>query len=227
MDRRLMERCPEPELMEDAEQARAYAQADFSRAHQAVVALFQRRFGNVAGIALDLGCGPGDVTIRFARAYPELHLLGIDGSEAMLAEGRQAVAALGLAHQITLERRFLPDPTLPAAAFDVVVSNSLLHHLSDPAVLWRAVRHAARAGAPVLVVDLRRAESPEAARALTAEQAAGAPEVLARDFYNSLLAAYTVAEVTQQLAAAGLGSLHVETTDELHLAVWGHAPARA
>jgi len=223
-----MERCPEPELMEDAEQARAYAQADFSRAHQAVVTLFQRRFGNVAGTALealDLGCGPGDVTIRFARAYPELHLLGIDGSEAMLAEGRQAVAALGLAHQITLELRFLPDPTLPAAAFDVVVSNSLLHHLADPAVLWRAVRHAARAGAPVLVADLRRAESPEAARALTAEHAAGAPEVLARDFYNSLLAAYTVAEVEQQLAAAGLGGLHVETTDELHLAVWGHAPA--
>jgi SAM-dependent methyltransferase len=220
--------------MEEAEQARAYAQADFSRAHQAVVTLFQRRFGNVTGIAreaLDLGCGPGDVTLRFARAYPELRWLGIDGSEAMLSEGRQAVAAAGLARQIpagqiTLERRFLPDATLPEAAFDVVVSNSLLHHLADPAVLWQSVRHTARPGAPVLVVDLRRAESPAAARALTAEHAAGAPGVLARDFYNSLLAAYTVEELEQQLAAAGLGSLHVESTDAIHLAVWGHAPAR-
>ena len=39
-----MERIPEPELMDDPEQARAYASADFSEPHQAFVERFTQRF---------------------------------------------------------------------------------------------------------------------------------------------------------------------------------------
>ena len=36
------------------------------------------------GEALDLGCGPGDVTFRFARSFPGYFICGVDGSAAML-----------------------------------------------------------------------------------------------------------------------------------------------
>ena len=67
-----MKRIPEPELMDDPEQARAYALADFSEPHQAFIDHFARCFPrHRPRRVLDLGCGPADVTIRFARAYPD------------------------------------------------------------------------------------------------------------------------------------------------------------
>ena len=50
------------------------------------------------------------------------------------------------------------------------------------------------------------------------------PEVLRRDFRNSLFAAYTVAEVQSQVEAAGLGGLHVAAVSDRHLAVRGQLP---
>ena len=66
-----MERIPEPELMDEAEQARAYAEADFSGPHDMFVQLFREAFPDTApaGAVLDLGCGPADVTRRFASAF--------------------------------------------------------------------------------------------------------------------------------------------------------------
>ncbi|MCP4716998.1 MAG: class I SAM-dependent methyltransferase, partial [Deltaproteobacteria bacterium] len=67
-----MQRIAEPELMLDKEQARAYAEADFDEPHSMFIDLFRERFREreCEGYVLDLGCGPGDITFRFARAYP-------------------------------------------------------------------------------------------------------------------------------------------------------------
>jgi len=102
-----------------------------------------------------------------------------------------------------------------------VVSNSLLHHLHDPAGLWRMIRARGAAGAAVVVMDLMRPASESAARALVEAYAADEPEVLRRDFYNSLLAAFEPGEVRQQLAAAGLGHFSVTEASDRHLVVRG------
>lgn len=217
-----MQRTPEPELMNEPEQARAYAEADFSEPHDAFVAHFRQRFPCfVAGKAIDLGCGPADVTIRFARAYPEVAILGLDGAQTMLDLGYKAVQEGGLGQRLTLQQCRLPDMGLPARAFDAVISNSLLHHLDDPAVLWQTVRHVAGHDAALLMMDLMRPASIADAENLTSLYAAEAPPVLQRDFYRSLLAAYRPDEVRQQLDDAGLGQLQVEAVSDRHLLVWG------
>ena len=88
-----MKRIPEPELMETKEQARAYAAADFSEAHQSYVSLFDERFSQrpAKAAVLDLGCGPADVTLRLARANPGYNFHAIDGSAAMLDCARRAL----------------------------------------------------------------------------------------------------------------------------------------
>ena len=93
-----MERVAEPELMDDEAQAQAYAAADFAEPHDRFVSLLRETLPALAprGCALDLGCGPADVTLRFARAFPGWRVDGIDGSAAMLNLGRAAVAASGL-----------------------------------------------------------------------------------------------------------------------------------
>lgn len=214
--------------MADPAQAQAYAEADFSESNRLFVDLFRRLYpAPFAGRALDLGCGPGDIPIRLARACPAARIDAVDGAEAMLALARTAVAAdPDLVQRIRWVCARLPSPAAaPAGRYEAVLSNSLLHHLADPLDLWRAVRDSARPGAAVLVMDLARpAGEPEVER-LLARHAAGAPDVLVRDFRASLHAAYRVDEVRDQLAAVGLDGLEVAMVSDRHLAVSGVLPA--
>jgi SAM-dependent methyltransferase len=215
-----MQRIPEPELMDDLAQARAYADADFSEPHQAFVRYFRERFPEFErGAVLDLGCGPADVTVRFARAYPQVSITGIDGAAAMLALGRGLLAREALSERITLVQTYLPAQL--ARRCDAVISNSLLHHLADPAVLWNSIKQAAKPGAPVFVMDLLRPHSIEQAERLAATYTGDAPPVLRKDFFNSLLAAYQPDEIGVQLRAAGLGHLKIEQVSDRHLVIWG------
>jgi SAM-dependent methyltransferase len=221
----VMERVTEPELMVDDDQALAYSEADFAESHQAAITRFAEAFpAFTSGRMLDLACGPADITVRYARAYPDATIVGLEGSAAMLALGVQRVRREGYEGQITFVHRVLPDPDLAELGrFDAVVCTNSLHHFHDPAVLWESVRGAAAAGACVFVQDLMRPESQAAAQALVNQYAPGEPEVLRRDFYNSLCAAFTPPEIEQQLASAGFAAFTVEPVTDRHLAITGHA----
>ncbi|MCU0766514.1 MAG: class I SAM-dependent methyltransferase [Gammaproteobacteria bacterium] len=223
-----MRRTPEPaELMDDPAQARAYADADFDASNALFVALFGRLHpGGFRGRALDLGCGPGDIPIRLARAHPDAAIDAVDGAEAMLAIARRAAAAEPqVAARLRWLRAIVPDPALETGAYDAVLSNSLLHHVGDPVGLWRTVRDAARPGAAVLAMDLARPADEGEVERLLALHAVGAPDLVLRDFRASLHAAYRVEEVREQLAAAGLAGLEVAMVSDRHLAVYGRLPA--
>src|SRR5688572_33170 len=101
--------------MDDPIQARAYADADFAEPHGRFVELLREKIGAHAGrgYLLDLGCGPADVTIRFARAFPDAVVHGIDASEVMLELGRRAVEREGLTERVELFGGRLPDALLP------------------------------------------------------------------------------------------------------------------
>ena len=225
-----MERIPEPELMEEEEQGRIYAQADFSGPNRLFMELFAEKFPHFPGkgTILDLGCGPADILIRCARTYPACTCVGIDGAEAMLAPGRQAVEQEQLGDRIALHCQYLPCASLSSLlnnqnkqeGFDAVLSNSLLHHLHNPAVLWQTIQENLAPGGSILVMDLFRPASPEEARQLVTRYTADEPPILQADFYNSLLAAFRLDEVRSQLKDAGL-ALHCEEVSDRHFAVWG------
>lgn len=219
-----MQRIPEPEeLMDDPEQALAYAGADFSDANTRFVALLEQYAGPALdGRALDLGCGPADIPLMLSERHPALQLDAVDGAEAMLEIARRRLQALPqLAGRVQLHRALLPCPELVAGRYAGVLSNSLLHHLPDPALMWHTVRRCAAPGAWVVVMDLARPDDAAGVDALVALHAADAPPVLARDFRNSLFAAYTVAEVREQLDAAGLAGFEARQVSDRHLAVFG------
>ncbi|HEX9419829.1 MAG TPA: class I SAM-dependent methyltransferase, partial [Methylomirabilota bacterium] len=89
-----MDRILEPELMTDAAQALAYAEADFAQVNQGFVDRFRACFPKAAGGSMvDLGCGPGDIPVRFARALPGFSITAVDGSEPMIALAEKAVKA--------------------------------------------------------------------------------------------------------------------------------------
>ena len=221
-----MQRIPEPELMDEAEQARAYAQADFDEPNQRFVEQFEALFpGLGSGSVLDLGCGPGDIALRLATRHPGLVVHGLDGSAAMLRFASERLAEMpALRGRVQFVEGLLPGATLPLPAYDAVLSNSLLHHLHDPRVFWAAVKEAGAPGAAVVVMDLFRPPSAEAAQALVDQYAAGEPDVLRRDFLASLRAAFEPGEIRQQLRDTGLDALDVRTVSDRHVLVTGRLP---
>jgi trans-aconitate methyltransferase len=218
-----MQRIPEPELMNGAEQARAYAEADFSEPHDRCIELLQTSLPDLplAGTALDLGCGPADITLRLARAFPNWTIDGLDGSPAMLNYGYEAVRQAGLTEQITLRETYLPHGEAPCDRYDLIFSNSLLHHLGDPMVLWQSIHRWAKPNAAIFIMDLIRPDSTQTAAQVVKQNAANEPEILRRDFYNSLLAAYRVDEVQVQLQQTQLEYLKVKPVSDRHFILWG------
>lgn len=221
-----MERLQEPtELMSDEEQARAYAEADFEEPDRNFIRQFGERFPdyNGSGLVLDLGCGPANITRRLAERYPKAILHGVDGSAAMLKYGHKALESMSgeITSRISFVQGFIPGVALPANVYNVIVSNSLLHHLPDPQALWTTIKAHSTVGMRVFVADLYRPSSREAARQIVETYSANEPEVLKTDFYNSLLAAFTPAEIEAQLASAGLSHFTVQRLDDRHVVVSG------
>jgi SAM-dependent methyltransferase len=222
-----MKRRPEPELMDTHEQALAYAQADFNESNTLFIELLRRLDpGALDGArALDLGCGPADISIRFLRAWPRATCDALDGSQPMLDLAQTALDALpGVAKRCRLIRDQIPSAALDRGGYDLIISNSLLHHLHDPQVLWQTLIETGKPGALVLIMDLMRPASAGWVEALVSTYADGEPKVLRDDFRNSLFAAFEPAEVAEQLAVAGLDGLDVGVVSDRHLAVSGRLP---
>jgi SAM-dependent methyltransferase len=219
-----MQRIPEPELMDDPEQALAYSQADFSAAHGARVQIFKNLYPRIelTGSALDLGCGSGDVLLRFARAFPSAQLYGLDGSQPMLDLAQRSIdAEPALKSRVHLLYGIIPEAPVPKRAWQLIMSHSLLHQLHKPRVLWQTVKEHGPSGCAVFVADLRRPPSEVEARRIVSVTSKNEPEILQRDFYNSLCAAFEPEEVRAQLADAGLAKLEVRLHDPFHLTVHG------
>jgi 2-polyprenyl-3-methyl-5-hydroxy-6-metoxy-1,4-benzoquinol methylase len=217
----MMARVLEQELMDDEAQAVAYAGADFAEENQGFVDRFHEYFPEFTeGTVLDLGCGPGDIPIRLARALPMCRVIGVDASAPMIRLAEAAVSQTGLTARIALRcERF--QQIAGASLADAAISNSLLHHVPNPLQFWNRLRQLVKPGSPVLVMDLLRPESPEAAQAIVDEHAGKEPDILRRDFYNSLLAAFTEDEIAAQLAQLNLSRLLIDVPDDRHWVVGG------
>ncbi|HYQ71284.1 MAG TPA: class I SAM-dependent methyltransferase, partial [Gammaproteobacteria bacterium] len=189
-----------------------------------IIAAFERFFpqDEVAGPVLDLGCGPGDIAFRFAERFPDSEVIGVDGAAAMISLAQQRKdAEVVTGQRVSFIEGLLPDLPLPRLAYAAIISNSLLHHLHDPAVLWEVINRYAVSGTRIFIADLYRPQSTERARDLLERYAAAESEVLRRDFYHSLCAAFEPGEISVQLDSAGLQALSVDVITDRHLVVHG------
>ncbi len=209
--------------MTDDAQCQAYASADFGVSNQTFVDIVRKLIPANAANVLDLGCGPGDVMIRLARACPSLKITAVDGSPAMIQLAQTAIEECGLSMTISALQGYVPGLLLPVGHFDAVLSKDFLHHLPDPMELWHEIRRLIKPGSCICVMDLRRPDSPEAAQKIVDVVTADEAEVLRIDFYNSLLAAFTPEEIHEQLKAAAL-NLDVTLSGDRHMLIQGYAP---
>ena len=216
-----MDRVLEPEVMDDPDQVLAYAQADFEKENQGFVDQFFTLYPDLESpFIVDLGCGPGDIPIRVAQRHATCRVTGIDASPPMIDHAKQVVQKAGFQDRIQFLCQRFQDVTLEVPA-DAIISNSLVHHVPNPLRFWYCLKTFVKPGGHVLVMDLLRPESPEAAQAIVEEQAAHEPDRLRHDFYHSLLAAFTDDEVAAHLAELNLSRLFVDVPDDRHWIVYG------
>ncbi len=224
-----MERILEPELMNDPEQVLAYSYANFEVAHQAVIENFCQIFPNEPRLNtfLDLGCGSGDVTVRFAHQFPESKFVAVDGAEEMLKQAEKLIEQESLSERITLHLQQLPNCSFDDNHYDAIISNSLLHHLHEPQHLWSIIKQITnnennKADTAIYVCDLFRPQTKQLAADMVDQYASKEPEILRKDFYNSLLAAFTPSEVRTQIDNADLGSLNIDIVSDRHMLIYGY-----
>jgi len=223
-----MQRIPEPELMNEPEQVMAYSNADFEAAHQSVVEnftqIFPQLFSNpeLPQTMLDLGCGSGDVTMRFARQFPNCTIDAVDGAEEMLKQAQVLFAKESLTERINLHHLAIANCDFENGSYNAIISNSLLHHLHDPQQLWLIIKQVATMDTAIYVCDLFRPETTKFASELVDQYANDEAEILRTDFYNSLLAAFTPDEVRTQIENAQLGSLNVDVVSDRHMLIYGY-----
>lgn len=211
--------------MDDPLGAEAYARSDFSDVNQGFVdALLELVGPHDAARAIDLGTGPGDIPIRIVRARPDWRIVAVDASGPMLEFARKAAAEAGVSDAIEWLQADAKHTGLPAHGFDVVFSNSILHHITEVEAFWAEVKRLGKPGAFVLLRDLARPASREAARRIVETYAKDGPALMRRDYFNSLLASWTVDEVRDQLRRASIACLDVRMVSDRHWDVTGRLP---
>lgn len=208
-------------MMDLPQEARVYAQADFSTVNQAFVDRLLELRNPAKACVIDLGCGPADIPIRLNRVRPDWQITGVDGSAAMLQLASATMANSPAAKAIRLLQADACATALPDHSFDIVISNSLLHHVRDAVKMWREIARLTADGGLVFVRDLFRPATVAEVERITHIYAGGESPLLQDEFHRSLLAAYTLDEVKGQLDQAGLPGLKVTQCSDRHLDVIG------
>lgn len=101
---------------------------------------------------LDVGCGPGTLTVDLARRLAPGAVVGIDLSASVVAEA-EARAAEAAATNVTFRVGDLRSSGLGEGSFDVVHAHQVLQHLRDPVGALREMRRLTRPGGVVAARD--------------------------------------------------------------------------
>lgn len=224
----MLPRTLEPEVMESVEEAVDYDQMDHSTVNQLFVndlltVLRAESAGehDRPGLQIvDVGTGTLQIPIRLVQTWPACGpVSACDRSVEMLRVGVKNLQQAGLMDRILpvlCDARCLP---LADASVDVLMSNSIVHHIAEPLDVFQEVRRCLRPGGVVFFRDLLRPESEQQVEHLVSTYAAHENPHARQMFRQSLHAALTLPEVRQLLQESGLDARSVLQTSDRHWTV--------
>ena len=101
---------------------------------------------------LDVGCGPGTITVDLAACVAPGRVVGLDVSPDPLPEARAAAARADV--QVSFEVGDVYALELDDDTFDVVHAHQVLQHLTDPVGALRELARVCRPGGVIAVRDV-------------------------------------------------------------------------
>jgi ubiquinone/menaquinone biosynthesis C-methylase UbiE len=99
---------------------------------------------------LDLACGTGTLAARLDGSVPDLRLVGVDLSPAMVERARQK---LGTRPGLRVERADAHDLPFDGASFDAVLCANTFHYFSAPATVLAEARRVLHPGGRLVLLD--------------------------------------------------------------------------
>jgi ubiquinone/menaquinone biosynthesis C-methylase UbiE len=210
-----MDRKLEPEVMDTWEESVEYDAMDFIEVNTAF-AEWAIALGPEVGLVLDAGTGPARIPILLCQQRPQWQVVGIDLSKNMLRLGEQNVQQAGLQNRIRLEWVDAKQMPYPDAHFDLVVSNSIVHHLPDPLPFLQGLKRVLKPEGGILLRDLLRPDSETAVDALVRGIGAEYNSRQRQLFRDSLCAAFRLEEIRTLLDRAGLEDVQVYQSSDRH-----------
>jgi ubiquinone/menaquinone biosynthesis C-methylase UbiE len=148
-----MQRILEPEVMDTSEEAIEYDAMDFT----AVNTAFAQRTSELAppsGLVLDAGTGTARIPILICQKCPQLQIIASDLSKNMLLIASKNVEQAGLQKQISLELADSKQLPYQDGQFDMVISNSIVHHLPAPLPFFLEIKRVLKANGAIFIRDL-------------------------------------------------------------------------
>ncbi len=129
--------------------------------HEAIIESYRRRTAEVCAAfllprldpgaaVLDMGCGPGTITVGLARRARTV--VGVDASAEMVDSARRHAAEVD-AGNASFEVGSVYDLPYPDGSFDVVYAHQVMQHLADPVRALGEARRVLRPGGLVAVRD--------------------------------------------------------------------------
>lgn len=220
-------RVLEPEVMDSETEAEDYDAMDHGAVNGAFCDALLALRADPAWV-LDLGTGTARIPLLLCAKHPSVKVVGTDLAAHMLRVAERNVHDAGFAERVILRRDDAKDPVLHAEPFDVVCSNSVVHHIPDPARALTAWWNRVPPGALFFVRDLLRPDTTAEVMALV-EKVGGAPpdEAVARETHArqvellraSFCAALRVDEVVDIATTLGIPAGAVTRTSDRHYTV--------
>jgi ubiquinone/menaquinone biosynthesis C-methylase UbiE len=113
---------------------------------------------------LEVGPGPGYVSIEIARLLPGIEIIGLDLSETMVEIATQNANEHGVSERVEFRQGNASQMPFEDSSFDFVVSGGSLHHWQEPRHVFKEIYRVLKPGCRALVSDLRRDAPQEAVK---------------------------------------------------------------
>jgi ubiquinone/menaquinone biosynthesis C-methylase UbiE len=221
----MLPRTLEPEVMDTEEEARDYDAMDHAEVNGRFVADLLAFHASPLDV-LDVGTGTARIPIELCTRSPGTSVTAIDLADHMLTVARENLKKAKLEGRIQLEKRDAKGAGWPDGKFEVVMSNTILHHIPDPLDLVREMWRLTAKDGSIFLRDLARPRADTEVAALV-EKYSGAPAsddpkvVTAHErqrglFAASLHAALTLNEIRDLVKELGIPADAVTMTSDRH-----------
>ena len=221
----MLARILEPEVMDTAAEACDYNSMDHSAVNRVfvddlfVAAASVPKSPSGTWQVFDAGTGTALIPLELLSRPVAVTITASDLAEQMLIVARANVQAAGLAGSIRLtlsDCKQLPEGD---ATYDIVMSNSIVHHIPEPLSVLRELWRVLKPGGLLFVRDLMRPDDLDTLNELVRTYVGDANSHQQQMFRDSLHAALTVREVGDLLTTIGIGTDAVCATSDRHWTV--------
>lgn len=94
---------------------------------------------------LDVGCGPGSITVGLAKLASEGEVIGCDASQEVVAQAEQYAQEQGV-RNVSFRQMDANALGFEAATFDIVYCHQVLQHVADPVGILKEMQRVTKPG---------------------------------------------------------------------------------